>query len=83
MVGRRRGSQRCPPSHPRKPWIHYLLDKKEFADVIKVKNLEMERVCCIIQVGPIQSHESLKEMTVMREQFKGRRQRDGGVRRIQ
>lgn len=44
------------------------LGKREFTDVIKVKNLEMGRLRCIIQVGPIQSHESLKQRTGMREQ---------------
>lgn len=49
------------------------LGKREFTDVIKVKDLEMGRLCCITQVGPIQSHESLKQRTGMREQVNGRR----------
>lgn len=32
--------------------------------MIKTKNLEMERVSWIIQVGPVQSHESLKAETL-------------------
>ena len=52
-----------------------LLDKKDFADVIKVKSLEMGRLFRVIQVGPIQSYESLKQRTAMRQNFNGRKQR--------
>lgn len=34
---------------------------KGFADVIDVKDPDMLRLACMIQVGPIESHESLKE----------------------
>lgn len=34
--------------------------QKTFAIVIKFKDLEVEKLSCIIQVGPIYSHEALK-----------------------
>lgn len=37
-----------------------LHSKRNFADVIKAKDLEIERLSLIIQMGPVESHESLK-----------------------
>lgn len=42
------------------PWH----DKKFFADVITVKNVEMENFSWIIQVGLVQSHESFRAQAI-------------------
>ena len=39
----------------------YLTQKKDFADIIKDKDLEMGRFPLILQLGPTYSHESLRE----------------------
>lgn len=45
--------------------MNVFLGKRELADVTKVKDLHMERVLWILQVGPIQSPESLKQVTFL------------------
>lgn len=38
----------------------YVTLLKDFADVIKTVALNIEKVACVIQMGPIESHEPLK-----------------------
>lgn len=60
--------------------MNVFLGKRELADVTKVKDLHMERVLWILQVGPIQSPESLKQITSLTGVGEG--QRDCCMRRL-
>lgn len=60
VVGRMIIFQRCPHSYTWKLWICYLHGKRDFADAINVKGLEMGRLSWIVWVSQ-SNHKSLKE----------------------
>lgn len=61
MCGRlSNGPQRCPHPNPQEPVNVTLRDKRDLADVMKFKGLEMGRLSRITQVDPIEPRESLE-----------------------
>lgn len=50
---------RCPGPHPPDPVNATLYSRRDFAGVIKVMDLEMGRLSCIIWLGPKHHHEGL------------------------